>query len=570
MPVKNKRGEEGFTMIMTVIGLSLIALLSVVALTAVNGDAHLTTRDITRKQAYEAAKAGIDEYAYHLHANTGYWAECDKTAGPNAINQQGSTANFRTVPGNPNVRYALELIPATGQTKCDPTNLSTATASMIEGLEPMKGTFRIRSNGFAGNTRVAITATFKPASFLDYVYFTQLETSDPVTYGTEELIKAAGKQCTKTIRDGRYTLPLKNEKGETLNTLGGIYKGQKGESARYCDTISFVGGDNIKGPMHTNDAFVICESPVLGRGPSDPVEVSSPPTGWYASYDSSLNNNSSCQKSSPNFKGTFQTRSPVLIPPVTNSDLATIAEPAFRFQGEVSICLEGTKMTVAKGKVCTGPGAYSTPLPSNGVIYVESISCNGEYSPFNVTYETTAAACGNVNVSGTYSSPLTIAAGNDILIKGSLTKTNETAMLGLIATNFIRIYHPVTLVHPKNCEWEYKNGKWIEVCVEDTTQWECKGNAEGILSNIQIEGALLAIKHSIIVDNYRCGASLGNLNIKGALAQNFRGAVGTGGGGNNTGYLKNYEYDERLKTTEPPSFIAPLKADWVIGRETTE
>ena len=117
-------------MIMTVIGLSLIALLAVVAVTAVNGDAHLTTRDLARKQAYEAAKAGVDEYAYHLHANTGYWAECDKAAGPNAINQQGSTANFRTVPGNLNARYAIELIPASGHTKCDPTNLSTATASM--------------------------------------------------------------------------------------------------------------------------------------------------------------------------------------------------------------------------------------------------------------------------------------------------------------------------------------------------------------------------------------------------------------------------------------------------------
>lgn len=548
-------------MIMTVIGLSLIALLSVVALTAVNGDAHLTSRDLARKQAYEAAKAGIAEYAYHLHENTGYWAECDKAAGPHAVNQQGSTANFRTVPGNPNVRYALELIPATGKAKCDPESLTTATSSMIEALEPMKGTFRVRSNGFAGDARVAITATFKPASFLDYVYFTQLETSDPVTYGTEELIKAAGRQCTKTIRDGRYTARLTNELGEVLTGSG--YS-----NGRYCDTISFVGGDNIKGPMHTNDAFVICESPVLGRGPSDPVEVSSPPKGWYASYDSSLNNSSNCKTSTPKFEGTFQTRSPVLVPPVTNSELSTVADSAFRFKGEVSICLEGSKVSIAKGTSCSG--GYSGPMPSNGVIYVESDTCNGEYSPFNVTYAATAAACGNVNVSGTYSSPLTIAADNDILIKGSLTKTNDTAMLGLIATNFIRIYHPVILVHPETCTKKWVNGKWVDVCEEDLTQWKCNGNAEGILSNIQIEAALLAIKHSIIVDNYRCGASLGNLNVKGALAQNFRGAVGTGGGSGNTGYLKNYEYDERLKTTEPPSFIAPLKADWVIGRETTE
>ena len=58
---------------------------------------------------------------------------------------------------------------------------------------------------------------------------------------------------------------------------------------------------------------------------------------------------------------------------------------------------------------------------------------------------------------------------------------------------------------------------------------------------------MLAIKHSFIVDNYNCGAPLGTLNVNGAIAQKFRGAVGTGGGGSDTGYLKNYNYDERLQ-----------------------
>jgi type II secretory pathway pseudopilin PulG len=559
MPMRGRGGEEGFTMIMTVIGVSLIALLVAVALTAVRGDAHLTTRDLDRKQAYEAAKAGIDEYAYNLHTNTGYWSECDEVPAPHAVNQQGSTANFRPLPGNPRATYAVELLPATGQTECNPDTLSTATASMIEALDPMKGTFRIRSNGFAGETQVAITATFKPASFLDYVYFTQLETSDPVTYGVEELIKAAERQCTKTIRDGRYTSRLKNLQGNTITGPG--YS-----NGKYCDTISFIGGDNIKGPMHTNDAFVICEKPKLGRGPSDPIEVSSPPKGWYATYDSTLNNSSNCKSSEPEFLGTFQTKSPVLIPPATNSELSTIAEEAFRFKGEISICLEGATMTIGKGRSCTG--GESKPFPSNGVIYVESETCSGAYSPFLVSYEGTAGACGNVNVKGTYAEPLTIAASNDIVITGKLTKSTDDGMLGLIANNFIRIYHPVNLVTDENCEWKWENGRWVQHCVKET---RCTGNAGGVLKDLKIEAALLAIKHSFIVDNYNCGASLGTLNVVGAIAQNFRGAVGTGGGSSSsTGYLKNYEYDERLKTTEPPSFIEPLKSDWVIGRETTE
>ena len=34
------------------------------------------------------------------------------------------------------------------------------------------------------------------------------------------------------------------------------------------------------------------------------------------------------------------------------------------------------------------------------------------------------------------------------------------------------------------------------------------------------------------------------------------------------GYVKEYIYDERLATDEPPYFLAPLKAGWKIARET--
>ena len=528
MPVGRRNGEEGFTMIMTVIGLSLIAMLVAVGVTAVNGDVHQNARDLSRKQAYEAAKAGIDEYAYHLHNENGYWAKCTNVTGPSAVNQQGSTANRRQVPGTTGASYAIELIPATGHSTCDPTSVATATASMLEPMGAMKGTFRIRATGYSGKASVSVTAAFKPASFLDYVYFTQLETSDPVTYGNAATIEGAYVQCSKTLQGGRYLATIPNSGG------------------KYCDTISFVRGDNVKGPMHTNDAFAICENPTLGRNASDPIEVSATTPGWYSTKDVP-HSGSSCT-GSPNFAGTFTMNSPVLIPPSTNSQLATIAEPPFRFKGQVHICLSGATITVSGGgRECQTGVLYSGPLPGNGVVYVENIACTGAYSPFEATYEETSE-CGNVYVHGSYSGQLTIAAGNDIVIDGNLTHSNEEAMLGLIANNFIRIYHPVERVFNTN-----------------TQRYECTGNAVGSMSNPVIDAALLAINHSFIVDAYNCGKSLGTLTVHGAIAQKYRGAVGTSGG---TGYLKSYEYDERLHTIEPPSFIEPVQSDWVIGRET--
>ena len=78
---------------------------------------------------------------------------------------------------------------------------------------------------------------------------------------------------------------------------------------------------------------------------------------------------------------------------------------------------------------------------------------------------------------------------------------------------------------------------------------------------------MLAIQHSFIVDHYDCGIQLGDLIINGAIAQKFRGAVGTTGG---TGYLKAYNYDQRLSYFSPPFFLEPVEASWGVQRETLD
>ena len=81
-----------------------------------------------------------------------------------------------------------------------------------------------------------------------------------------------------------------------------------------------------------------------------------------------------------------------------------------------------------------------------------------------------------------------------------------------------------------------------------------------------MQGAILAVNHSFRVQNYNLGAPLGTLNILGAIAQRYRGAVGTGSGGSvSTGFGKNYVYDQRLKYQSPPKFLAPISASWAIA-----
>jgi hypothetical protein len=63
-----------------------------------------------------------------------------------------------------------------------------------------------------------------------------------------------------------------------------------------------------------------------------------------------------------------------------------------------------------------------------------------------------------------------------------------------------------------------------------------------------------------VTDNWHCGANLGTLTVRGAIAQKFRGAVGRG----SSGYTKNYSYDTRLRYRSPPKFLDPVQAAWRV------
>jgi hypothetical protein len=547
------REESGYSMLAVLGAIALTTMLVSAAVAATNDDQVFLRRDIDQKRAYAAAQSGIADYTYHLNTDSGYWARCTNVPTPNAVNlnMNGNPTNLRPVPGTTDgSRYGIELLQATtspGGSQCDSQN---PNATMLEGSGSNTGTFRVRSTGYSGTGKVSIVATYKQATFLDYVYFTQLETSDPVTYGfpnPSAALDGAYSQCTKFRRDGR----------ESVNIPG---------TSQRCDQIVFVGGDRIDGPLHTNDDLRVCGSPTFGRNGADVTEVSAPPVGWA--------NGNNCS-ASPIFRGPLATRAPVLTPPSTNTSLKAIAGPANTFTGQTKIVLSGNNMTItANGGQTIGPLA----VPSDGVVYVQNgAGCSNSYSPFTVTYPATSG-CGNAIVDsggGSYSGQLTIAAENDVIIDGNIRRTSSSAdLLGLIANNFIRVKHPVCETSGPSPDPDCAGGTGIPGSVtEQAAKGDCDldndgnraGNGNGSNSDLNIDAALLSIDHSFIVDHYDCGTSLGTLTVNGAISQKFRGAVGTTGG---TGYIKDYNYDDRLRFQEPPHFFDPVQSAWHVQRET--
>src|SRR4029077_13569532 len=147
-PIPNRRARlaatDGFTMIIALGVLLVTGLLLLAAFTAVNGDTHVSREDTSRKQAYYAARAGVQEYEYKLQVDPNYWQTCEAPKG--------------TVSGETTASYEVTLLPANTASAC---NTAKPFETMIETTGANANTFRVKSTGTSGSVKRSIVATFK-------------------------------------------------------------------------------------------------------------------------------------------------------------------------------------------------------------------------------------------------------------------------------------------------------------------------------------------------------------------------------------------------------------------------
>lgn len=513
------RCQQGFTTITLMGVLAVGGLLVAAGFATVDGDTGLTREDQDYKQSYGAAEGGLQWYLNRMGQDNNFYVRCTAVPPPNAtesapVNQRWSGAGadpriWRRLPGE-EAEYTVELIPAPGYSACVPNN----QYSMVDE----NGNLTVRVTGRSRGEYRSVLATLRRSNFIDFIYFTDFETLDPAAYADQDDTDRASVECAR-YRDLRTS---------------------------FCTEIQFTAGDVINGPFHTNDNLRICGHATFGRNPRDLIEISGHPS-WI---------NGGCT-ASPNVVGTLVPRATPLDLPPSNAALESVVLPGYKFQGRTHIVLNGASMTVTTGFTTANPTGTTTTLalPSNGVIYVDNSltgSCSGGYlreQRYDGLGAGAPSSCGNAWVSGTYGGDLTIGADNDVVVEDDLVRADDGVLMGLIANNFVRVYHSVD--HDVN---------------------EVNGCANtGSTSGVRIDAAILALRHSFIHDNWYCGAPTGDLTVNGAIAQQFRGPVGTGSGSTiSTGFRKQYVYNDRLRYREPPYFLDPVQASWRISRETEQ
>lgn len=496
--------EQGFTMIIALGVMLVTSLLVAAVLVAVAGDTNTTRHDLDSKRAYSAARAGLNAFLYNLDQNPNYWSTCANDA-----------SGVTPVPGaSTAVSYSFQPIYNSGYsaTNC-PTN---AVAALID---PLTGSLRVKFTGYSGATPQVsrtVVAAFRKRSPLDFLWYTVYETQDPVT-----------------------------------NSACGEWYRQGADSS--CAIV--WANDVMNGPMYTQDQLKIGSgaTPTFGRSKQDLIESEGPTlcTG-------------SC--GSATMRGTpiapVPTSDQVAFP-TSNAQLATDAQNHGQvYKGTTNVTLGGSA-GVGKASVVVCPTSTTCTAPTTvdlstyPILAATNLSgCSGSYDPTNVTYSQNSSGyyygpCGDIYVNGSYSTPLTISAGDNIVITGSLTTSlTGPATLGLVANQFVRVMHGV------------KSGSGCTGgVIEDTTH---------TIDNPVIDAAILTLGHSFIVDNYNrgCHSNLDALTVNGAIAQKYRGPVGTGSSTPTTGYSKNYGYDDRLHVLLPPYLFDIVTSAWALSRET--
>jgi hypothetical protein len=497
---RSRHGEDGVAMVTVMMIVLVLTLLMVATVNYATQSEPLSRRDQDWNAALAAAQAGVDDYLYRLQQDDSYY-NYSATNPPTPANT--AFTGWRTIPG--------------------PANQGQFHYSVSLAQFGSQGVVQLTSTGRVRGVQRTIRAHLRRRGFLDYLYLTDYESLDPQSgyYGDPA---TAASQCSRYWWQGRPTNP--------------------------CVRISFVTGDTINGPLHSNDTISINGSPRFNgestTGYTGRMSCPASPTYTYRWYASDCGD-------TPQFLSGDPEAVSLLTLPTSNTAIKTETDRAAGktgclYNGPTRIVLNSSgTMTVTSP--FTTSSAYAScvgsnvALPANGVIYVQNVptSQTATCSPstrnpvgYPIANDVTAYGCrnGDVFLSGTLRGRLTIAAENNIVVVANTTYSSTGAasndLLGLIANNFVQVYHPVN---------------------SSGTNLSDTRNPTATFQNPQIHAAILALTHSFIVQNYDEGAQLGTITVNGVIAQKWRGPVGTSGG---TGYLKNYGYDSRLQFAAPP------------------
>lgn len=560
------RSQEGSALVMVMGTMTVLTLLVSVAFTYAMQTTSTVryTRDWT--QALAAAEAGVDDYLARLNANDTYWLNTPDCANP--AMRRPFTGSSPPCGWGASTKTGWAVVPGSPRAYFHYRADTTSTA--------VNGTIALDVTGSVGKVRRSISVVLRRGGFGEFLYYTVYETIDPAN----EAIYGLNNTTAMDKCSHYYWEPASAT--------------SKPRDTSYCSDINFVTGDKINGPLHSNDSLLMNGTPWFQGTVSTSWPQCRPASGGttVASKCFRAANGST----NPRFDKGVAYRSEIDLPDSIGNmrqyvDPAQTTKPGCLYTGPTRIKFNTTAsgatptMTVWSKWSKTLIPACGDPtrawpqtvvVPHNNLIMIQDVPATqstpasgacatgaiGDGYPqandYNQTLREADCRYGTVYIEGTLTGRVTVSADNNIIITDDLTYAsgkNGIDVLGLIATNSVKVYHPVA----RECTKYDSRGR----CTTYGPYENMRDPGAVYNSNPVVHAAILTLQHSFTVQSYQHGDPLGSINLFGSFAQRYRGPVGTNSGGTiSSGYLKNYEYDTRLRYAPPPYFLDPVRSSW--------
>lgn len=563
------RDDRGIALPMVLgIGVVLLTLMMVAATLSMSGMKKSST-DADWNGALAAAYAGVDEYQSRLDGDSSYA-------------QYGNMASAFSIATGSSLITPLVANPAFDVTAAGSWGTvpgSDGTASFRYEVDNSKftatGVLKIRSTGRVGDATRSVVADLKGKGFIDFLYFTDYEIQDPA-----------------------FTL-----NGSGTTTCANPKHAWEVAGYRYgCQEITFGSGDELKGPVHSNDIMHICDAKFTGN-----VTSAYPTSPYYKNTTGGdkTSGPSAGTCSGQNFAKTPTQSSSITMPP-TNSDMrketqvnlpTEVPRAGCLYTGPTKITFTGDGfMTVrspwtnytragaiqtpAAGvtlEACGTPGltglgsaaGQSIKVPDNNLVYVQGVSATpGDPNYWSSSTRPPApgfGGCTGVDTSvsgnglgyptkvGTRSekAPSSTAyecRNGDLFVEGAVK-----GRVTLAASNYVYVTGNITYKDPDLDTLGLVGGKAVWV-------WNPINTANAVMltdTDRTIHAAILSVENTFMVQNYNTAPSRGKLYVTGAIAQKYRGIVSQSGG-----YIKRYVYDTHFETAAPPKFLSPVSTTY--------
>ncbi|MET4158734.1 hypothetical protein [Agromyces sp. PvR057] len=609
--LRSAASDDRGAALLTVVGISLVMLLLIAigASYSLSGIRKADT-DGDASAALAAAYAGADEFTSRL-SNDARYSRFGNPASPFTI-ANGSTGGV-TLPTGVDANPAFNVTAGAAWASIPVPPPSTSRAFFRYEVDNSQydrtGVIRVRSTGKVDTTTRSVIVNIKQKGFINYLYFTDLESTDPVI----------NSSCNTA-----YDYVTNHSTG--------------------CH-VQFGSSDWLHGPIHSNDTFKICSAKFDGAITTGDQRA----TNW---------DNAGCS-TAPTFGGGAPVSvAPMPMPP-TNTALAnearadmpdTVPRPGCMYTGPTKITFLSagsarivsplTKYTQPAATVgaslnpagCgtpgTGPGQLGYPGGStaadppgaivstvgvpldHNLIWVQTVPTNtadpnyrSMASGLPGTFQCLAAAAarsatsfpsrpatsaqpagwafgsaanliryplateitpttessvapsyscsnGDVYVEGTLKGAITVAAANYVYLTGNLRYTSaDDDILGIIGQNAVWVWDPRTCTAVTRTDAPAGTFPGTSGCGKSTTS-----------EDRRFDAAILSVAHTFMVQSFDSG-SRGDLTVFGSIAQKFRGPVGNTSG---AGYDKDYWYDERFRQIAPPKFLAPTSTTYGV------